>query len=173
VAGEFGQACDANYKILAADCRNKYQQFFFRVRDDTDYPVTDYFLDFVVLDENGRRDDDLTAEFDEHFESEFYTHSADAAYRVMMVDYDRLKGFCGRLIGAKAKLTLDLTAKTPLPDVKYVEAKFVVFDGAREQVKDICFFFPNTTTLVDIVLDRAQTDGLLRVLARNEMEDNG
>jgi hypothetical protein len=170
LAAEFDEACEANYKILEGDYRNRYQQFFFRVRDDTDCVVDDYFLDFIIVDENDRRDDDLTAEFDEHFESEFYTHSADAAHRVMMVDYDRLKGFCERLVRAKAKLRLDLTAKTPLPDVRYIEAKFIVFDGAKEQTKDICFFFPNTTTLVDIVLDRAQTDGLLCVLARNELE---
>jgi hypothetical protein len=169
LAAEFDASCEANYKLLAPECKNKYQQFFFRVRDDTDCEVDDYFLDFVILDENGHRDDALTAEFDQHFESEFYTHSADAAHRVMMVDYDRLKGFCDTLVGAKAKLTIDLTAKTPLPDVKYVEAKFVVFDGAQEQTKEICFFFPNTTTLVDIVLDRAQTDGLLCVLARNQL----
>jgi len=170
VAAEFDRACEANYSLLAGDCKNKYQQFFFRVRDDTDCVVDDYFLDFVIVDENGQRDDDLTAEFDQHFESEFYTHSANPAHRVMMIDYDKIRGFCDTLVQAKAKLTLDLTAKTPLPDVKYIEAKFIVFDGANEQTKDICFFFPNTTTLVDIVLDRAQTDGLLCVLARNQLE---
>lgn len=167
LAAEFDETCEANYRMLADDCRGKYQQFFFRVRDDTDCVINDYFLDFVVLDESDRRQDNLTAEFDKHFKSEFYTHSTDAAHRVMLVDYDRLKGFCDTLVREKAKLAFDLTAKTPLPDVRYIEAKFVIFDGAKEQVDGICFFFPNTTTLVDIVLDRAQSSGLLSVLSRN------
>jgi hypothetical protein len=47
--------------------------------------------------------------------------------------------------------------------VKYQSADFVVFDGAQAGLNDITFFFPNTTTLVDIVLNRKESDGLLNV----------
>jgi len=169
LADEFDKLAEANYALLAGDCKTKYQQFFFRVRDDTDCAVEDYFLDFIVLDRNDARNEALTGEFDEHFESEFYTHSADAAHRVMMVDYDRLKQFCDTLVTEKAKLAFDLTAKTPLPDLKYIAARFVVFDGASETADDLSFFAPNTTTLVDIVLDRAESEALLCVLDRNKL----
>lgn len=169
-AEEFEAISQANYEIMAGKFKEKYQQFFFRVRDDADCSVEDFFLDFEVLDENGTRDDDLTSEFDKNFESEFYTHSADSAHRVMMVNCNKLEGFFKELEKAKAKLIFNLTAKTPLPDVKYIEANFVVFDGAKAGANGASFLLPNTTTLVDIVLDRTQKDKLLNVRSRSELD---
>ena len=170
VAKEFETTSETNYGIMGADYRDKYQQFFFKVRDDVDCLVEDFFLDFIVLNETGERDNDLTSKFDDNFESEFYTHSADSAHRVMMVNYDKLKGFFETLVKAKGKLVFDLTANTPLADVKYIEVRFDVFDGAKAGTKDISFFYPNTTTLVDIVLDRKESDKLLNVKTGDEVK---
>ena len=85
------------------ECNDKWQQFFFRVRDDVNCLVKDFFLDFFVLDRNGVLSHDLTQEFDENFESEFHTHSADQAHRTLMVNYNKLTGFFHKVIAAKAK----------------------------------------------------------------------
>jgi Lipase (class 2) len=166
---EFEKTSETNYANMTEESRGKYQQFFFKVRDDVDCPVEDFFLDFFVLDERGKRDDALTKVFDDNFESEFYTHSADTAHRVMLLNYNKLQGFFEQLVSSKAKLAFNLAAKTVLPDVKYIEANFVVFDGAQTAVNNISFFFPNTTTLVDIVLDRQQKDTLLNVKGADDV----
>ena len=171
VALEFAKTSDDNYGIMDGKFKDKYQQFFFRVRDDADCSVEDFFLDFMILNEKGNFDEKLSMEFDENFESEFYTHSADSAHRVMMVNYDKLSGFLNTLKASKAKLAFDLTAKTPLPDVKYIKAQFVVFDGATAGANRTSFLFPNTTTLVDIVLDRTQKDQLLNVKTGEKVKE--
>ncbi len=171
VSQTFAHFAEANYRIMAGEFKERYQQFFFRVRDDADCLVEDFFLDFRVINQNDEPNEDLTTEFDKNFESEFYTHSADSAHRVMMLNYDKLCGFLETLKASKAKLAFDLTAKTPFPDVEYIEATFVVFDGADGESNDISFLFPNTTTLVDIVLDRTQKDKLLNVKTGDEVRE--
>ena len=159
----FEQKSEENYAKMNDACKDKYQQFFFRVRDDVDCLVEDFFLDFFVLDANGDLSNDLTKEFDDNFESQFYTHSEHQAHRIMMVNYNKLEDFFQKLVNARAKLAFNITAKSSLPDVNYRKADFVVFDGARAALGGITFFFPNTTTLVDIVLDRVESDKLLNV----------
>ena len=159
----FEQRSDENYARMNDECKDKWQQFFFRVRDDVDCLVNDFFLDFFVLDRNGVLSQDLTQEFDDNFESEFYTHSVDRAHRTLMVNYNKLTGFFQKVIGAKAKFAFNISAKSALADVKYQSADFVVFDGAQAALDEVTFFFPNTTTLVDIVLNRKESDGLLNV----------
>jgi hypothetical protein len=98
----FDQKSDENYARMNDECKDKWQQFFFRVRDDVNCLVKDFFLDFFVLDRNGVLSHDLTQEFDENFESEFYAHSADKAHRTLMVNYNKLTGFFQKVIAAKA-----------------------------------------------------------------------
>ncbi len=159
----FEQKSEQNYARMSDECKDKWQQFFFRVRDDVDCLVKDFFLDFFVLDRSGALSHDLTQEFDDNFESEFYTHSADQAHRTLMVNYNKLTGFFQKVVAAKAKFAFNISAKSSLADVKYQNADFVVFDGAQAGLNEISFFFPNTTTLVDIVLNRQESDGLLNV----------
>ena len=163
LAKQFDEVSAKNYAAMTGETKERYQQFFFRVRDDVDCLVDDYFLDFFILNEHGKLDDELTAEFDDNFESTFYTHSADKAHRVMMVNYDQMDTYFKKLIQKKAKLAFNIKAKGPLPDISYVEKDFVVFDGATVQQERISFFSPNTTTLVNIVLNRVQSNKLLTV----------
>lgn len=163
MAKEFDRISKENYDQMTDECKDKFQQFFFRVRDDVDYLVEDFFLDFVVLDKEDNADAELTEEFDNEFESKFYTHSEDKAHRVMMVNYDKMTDFFKKLADKKAKLAFNIKGKAPLPDVSYGEANCIVFDGAKPDPGGISFFFPNTTTLVDIILNRIQTDRLLNV----------
>ncbi len=162
-AARFSAVAEANYKRIAGDNSSRWQQFFFRVRDDVGQSVRDYFLDFFVVDSKGRPDRELTQAFDEAFEAQFYTHSADPSHRVMMVNCDELRAFGKRLAAKSARLVFDVTAASPLPDVSYRRGEYVAFDGAAPGQGPISFLFPNTTTLVEVVLDREQTSRILEV----------
>ena len=66
---------DATTRACRTSGRRKYQQFFFRVRDDVDQLVEDYFIDFYVLGKDSKPHQALTLKFDEDFESHITTHS--------------------------------------------------------------------------------------------------
>ena len=107
-AARFAAVAEANYTRIQGDNRSRWQQFFFRVRDDVGQSVPDYFLDFFVVNARGRPDRDLTQAFDESFEAQFYTHSADTSHRVMMVNCDELRAFGARLAEKGARLVFDV-----------------------------------------------------------------
>lgn len=164
-AKKFAAASVRHYSSAADAFRAPYQQFFFRVQDDVGYPVRDYYLDFFVTDARGNVLKELTHEFDELFEAEFYTHRADASCRVMMVNCARLDEFNRKIMVAKARLMAHITAVSDVPNVAYRSGKCIVFDSAApRQPDEWSFFYPNTTTLVDIVVNRRQTDKLAILL---------
>jgi|GEM_PF-317998 len=169
VSREFNDVSERNYAALDGKLQDRYQQFFIRVRDDIDAIVDDFFLDFYVIDANGREHTQLTEAFDEDLAPEFYVHSDDKSCRVMMVNCRRLKQFNKQLKDAQARLVLDISAVPPLPDVKYQAGRCILYDpndtkGNRGKPK---FMFPNTTTLVDIVLNRIQSSKLLHLTDHN------
>lgn len=142
-----------------------YQQFFFKVVDDVGFAITDYYLDFYVLQSSGAVDKNLTTEFDKEFESEFTTHSADKSCRVLLLNVTNLRTYLKKLRQAEAKLVFDITAKSPLREVQYLPAYTVLFDGASPDTgDDPAFLFPNTTTLVEIILNRCESDKILTTL---------
>ncbi|MGH8119228.1 MAG: hypothetical protein ACRESK_01285, partial [Gammaproteobacteria bacterium] len=163
-AEEFMSIAAANYKEMEADYKDPYQQFFFKVRDDVDQPVPDFYLDFRVEDRNGKEHPDLCAEFDEKFETTFYRHSADGSCRAMLLNCRHLRNFKKKLDAARARLVFDISARAPLPDVRYEDGKYIIYDGNTPAAdEDLTFIYPNTTTLVDIILNRIQTDRLLNI----------
>ncbi len=164
VAQRFTKASDTNYATLKGPRADRYQQFFFKVRDDVNLKVDDYFIDFYVLDSKGETHRKLTERFDTDFAAEFYRHSADHACRVMMINCGKLPEFVEQLEAAKAKLVFDITAKPPLPNVTYQSGHFVVYDGATGQAPaGNEFIRPNTTLLLDIVLNREANSKVLAV----------
>ena len=164
MVGRFREVNAKNYRAMKGKSADQYQQFFFRVRDDVDSPVTDFFIDFYVIDPDGTLDKGLTAEFDKAFNSHFYTHSADAACRVMMINCSAIGDFDKKLHKKKARLVFDVTAPGPLPTVHYQKMHFVVHDSTKPQADGAhALFRPNTTLLVDVVLNREATDTLLRI----------
>lgn len=165
IAPAFEANNQANYAKLPADRRDAYQQFFFVVRDDVGMIVEDYYIDFFV----SRRSDnsahrELTLFFDEQFETHVTRHSTTPSHRVFLMNCSRLEEFWKRLIDEDAQLMIEVTGKSPLPDVKYAQGTFVAFDpkGARGQ-DEPWLLRKNSTTLVDVVLNREQADKLLVV----------
>jgi len=158
----FEKTSSDNYAAMEGGDRECYQQFFFRVRDDVDLAVEDYFIDFHVIAKNGEPDQDLTLQFAADFAATFYRHSADPACRVMMVNCTKFGNFGQQLDKAGAKVVMEIRGVSPLPDVVYEPRSVVVYDGADDAATT--FMFPNTTTLVDIVLTRGETDRLLQLM---------
>ena len=166
----FGEKSAQNYTQIPPELADPYQQFFIHLRDDVNATVDDYFLDFYVLGQNDREHRQLTEAFDTALQPDFYSHSADKSSRVMMVNCKRLASFMQQLHAAKARLVFDITAKPPLPNVTYRGGRCVVFDGRRPddgRGKTPAFLYPNTTTLVEIVLNRIQSAKLLHLADQN------
>jgi hypothetical protein len=159
LAERFDQALKAKH------VGDDYQQFFFRVTDDVCLKVGDYYLDFYVVLPTGQVEQKLTAEFDKEFESEFTRHSADSSCRVLMLNVTNLRKYLQKLRQAKASLVFDITAKSPNAQVTYLPGYAVVFDGSAPVVANQpTFLYPNTTTLVEIVLNRVESDKVLHLL---------
>ena len=89
-------------------------------------------------------------------------HSAKPAHRVFMLNCRKLHEFWDRLIAEDAVLMIEINGVSTLPDVHYAVSRFVAFDpkGHREPGEP-WLLRPNTTTLVDVVLNRRQADELL------------
>ena len=145
-----------------------YQQFFFKVRDDVGFSIADYFIDFYALRSDGEVDSKLTAEFDREFETEFTRHSADPSCRVLLLNVTNLRKFLQKLRQARARLVFDIAAKSPNAQVRYLPGYAVVFDGAGAVAgSEPTFLYPNTTTMVEIVLNRIESDKVLHLLTHD------
>jgi pimeloyl-ACP methyl ester carboxylesterase len=159
-ARTFDELSERNYARMPEERRTRYQQFFFRVRDDVDSLVQDYYIDFHVAGPDGRPHEALTLKFDQDFESQVTPHSTTKSHRVFMLNCSKLEQFHQALIAARARLMLEVTGVSSLPDVRYQTSRFVAYDPAAPPTGDPDLLFPNTTTLVDVILNRMQTDRL-------------
>ena len=162
LATRFAAVCDENYKQMPRERQDPFQQFFFRVRDDVDQIVEDYYIDFHVVHRDGHAHEELTLMFDRDFETQVYRHSAMPSHRVFMLNCGRLREFHRRLKEEDAMLMIEISGASPLPDVRYELSRFVAFDPKAElKPGEPMLLQPNTTTLVDVILNRRQTDRLL------------
>lgn len=157
----FKTAMESNYSRTEGDDSRCFQQFFFKVRDDVDLPVTDYFVDFYVVEKDGKPNEELTVRFDEYFKASFYPHSVDPSHRVMLVDCSQLEEFDQLLQQHSAKLMVEINGRNSCADIKYLSQRFEVYDPDKDY--EVYFLYPNTTTLVDIVLNRSQSDRMLQL----------
>jgi hypothetical protein len=140
-----------------------YQQFFFNVRDDVGLPVRDFYIDFYAQLSDGSVHEKLTLEFDKSFEVEFYRHSADPSCRALLLNLARLREYLRRVKAAKARLVFDVYAISPIKEVRYLPAFAIVFDDNSTE-DEPSFLYENTTTLVQIVLNRVATDEVLHLV---------
>ena len=162
----------AKYTRFATECAeftrtnydgDPYQQFFFNVKDDVGLPVRDFYIDFYAQLADGSVHEKLTLEFDKSFEVEFYRHSAEPSCRALLLNLARLREYFKKLKAAKARLVFDVYAISPVKEVKYLPAFAIVFDdsGAGDEP---AFLYENTTTLVQIILNRIATDQVLHLV---------
>lgn len=159
-ARTFDELSERNYARMPEERQARYQQFFFRVRDDVDQQVEDYFIDFYVMGKDNQPHEKLTLQFDEDFQSHITTHSTTKSHRVIWMNCSKLGDFYHGLKAEGAKLMLEITGVSSLPDVRYMKSTFVAFDPLAAPTGDPDLLVPNTTTLVDVILNRTQTDRL-------------
>lgn len=100
--------------------------------------------------------------FDQQFETKITRHSTTASHRVFLMNCGRLREFHQRLKQEDARLVLEITGASSLPDVRYEVSRFIAYDPQGDYRDDEPMLLePNTTTLVDVVLNRRQSDRLL------------
>ena len=163
-AADFDALSETHHARLPSERQQKFQQFFFRVRDDVDQVVEDYFVDFHVVGADGTPHAALTGQFDELFATKVHVHSKAKSCRVFWMNCSELSTFHAALRQAGAKLMIEISGKSSLPDVRYDVSTFVAFDPAEPVSAGVpVLLAPNTTTLVDVILNRSQTDRLLSI----------
>ena len=106
-------------------------------------------------------DAELTKKFRNLFgdNTSFHFHSVDNSHAVLMLDITRVEEFVGSL-GNHHQIKLKITAKSPYNWVSFPDSEFVIFDKGTALNNQVAFFFPFTTTLVKVILDR-QVDELV------------
>lgn len=171
VAEKFREINEKNYLKAEGRYKDKYQQFFFSARDDVDRSVEDYYIHFYV--DNGLTGDKknelskLSHEIDDQLNKKYYKHSADPSCRVLMLKLNSLSEMQATLNQSKARLIMEVSAASPLPNISYKTGTFVVYDGTKKDGEGTSFLYPNTTTLVDLILNRQQTDKLINLKDHN------
>jgi len=165
-SNKFKEITKKNYAQMSEEYQGLFQQFFFKVRDDINRPVEDYYLDFSVERENGTEDVKLSEKADELMEAKIHVHSEDKSCRVMMVNVDKISSLLKDLNKKNYKLILEVTAKPLTRDISYKGGRYTIIDGSTKPQNQ--FLYPNTTTLVDIIINREETANIL-VIDRREL----
>jgi hypothetical protein len=141
-----------------------FQQFFFKVIDDTGLEIDDYFIRFFVYDLDDDRDlpnDNLTKEFRASFGegNDFYIHSCNASYRSLMINIKGVLNYIKDNLHTNKQIKMQVITKSPFNGVSFPNADFVIYDS--RDTNSTLFFYPHTTTLVEIILDRTVDDIIL------------
>jgi hypothetical protein len=143
-----------------------FQQFFFKVIDDTGVEIDDYFIRFFVydynLDDNSSfLNETLTEGFRQSFGegTDFYIHSCNASYRSLMINIKGVLSYIENNLQTNKQIKMQLITKSPFNGVSFPNANFVIYDS--RDTNSTSFFFAHTTTLVEIILDRTVDDIIL------------
>lgn len=158
---KFLEITKKNYAQMGEKYQGKFQQFFFKVRDDINRPVEDYFLDFSVELEDGTEDVELSEKVDDLMEAKIHVHSEDKSCRVMMVNVGKISSLLNELKEKNCKLILEVTAKPLTRDISYKGGRYIIYDSSLKPQNN--FLHPNTTTLVDVIIDRKETEKILAI----------
>ena len=57
-------------------------------------------------------------------------------------------------LSANSQIKMEIVAKSPYNGVSFPNVEFVIYDSRSKKSSLPAFFFPFTTTLVEIILDR-------------------
>jgi hypothetical protein len=138
-----------------------FQQFFFKVTDDTGQDIPDFFILFLVYNNDsvtGMRSEnkELTENFRSRFGSktDFHIHSVDSSHGMLMLDITRVEDFVKNRLFDGQQIVLRVIAKSPYNGVTFPESQYIIFEKGNPSMSAIQFFAPFTTTLVNVVLGR-------------------
>lgn len=158
----------------------KYQQFIVHAVDDHEEPVQDFMIEFFLRTARGevrygvmtekhkaeqdkaateKLEDSLSFELNTLLSKEFHTHSADSSYRRFLVDLNELDKLISTAKSSLGDIVLSMKIHVPEVDrrIRYaVDAlqNIVFYDSRQEDYHNKKFFFPNTTTLIELKINR-------------------
>jgi hypothetical protein len=168
---ELSQITDSSYELSGND---KYQQFVFHVVDDYGISVDDFSLEFyiykthktdgqiIVKDELSRIEDDYTTSINEIITNEVHQNTNDKSYRRLLVNHRKLNELLSSLSQeVQFKDGYVISMKVYVPEIsKGIKYKVknlenvVIFDSSALNNEVPNFFFENTTTFVELQIDR-------------------
>ncbi len=176
---KFEQANDAFYAAQGDDGVHGYQQFLIHVRDELDNDVTDYRVAFHVIDptiphgawsdpavlQGLQRYQEYTTILQEEVIVDVQPHTVNPSYRTFFVNLNRLEALLADLRQKfpQAYIGMNLDATGPTNELtyntdplKYLPVEVPIPSG--DAGHHVTFFARNTSTLVDIRIDRIPTD---------------
>ncbi len=165
----------ATEESYARTGKPRFQQFFLHVIDDQGVSIPDYTLEFfivkagrgfsqVVSRQNMTRKELMYSRM-AHAElaSEFHTNSQDSSYRRLMFNVEKIKAV---LTAAQQDMRTGvvLSMRIYVPDIdkgiRYANKNLqniILYDYRRTEPGQPSFFYPNTTTFMEIKIDRYNT----------------
>lgn len=168
---ELKQVSKASYERSGND---RYQQFIFHVVDDYGISVDDFSLEFyiyknhktdgqiIVKNELSRIEEDYTTSINEIITSEVHQNTNDKSYRRLLVNHHKLSELISSLSReTQFKDGYVISMKVYVPEIsKGIQYKVknlenvVIFDSGALNNEVPNFFFENTTTFVELQVDR-------------------
>ena len=146
--------------------QDNYQQFIVRLLDDRGMAINDYHMEFNVWDrrkidlDGGKPKDGVemsedeigkSGQLDEMLRNNVHIHSAASYMRRFLIQPKKID----ELLGNNFVVTMKIDADTNDDEIHYGTEKFenhLVYDPKSKE--DPKLFFENTTTLVDVLVDR-------------------
>lgn len=151
-----------------------FQQFYFRLRDDRNMPICDYHMVFDVWDrtkisnefvsgfacieKDAHRTDEeerRSSKLDDMLKKNAHTHGESPEYRRFLLDVRAVNNLLMTNGVPTHVITMSIEASAGDKQIAYHTQPFermVVFDP--ESKDGISLFYPNTTTLIDVRVDR-------------------
>ncbi len=161
-------------QAFASESKPRFQQFIVHAVDDNDNSIGDFTLEFFaraarhVVDARlvsatrmSRDEQVLSDDVSRLMSREFHTHTRDSSYRRFLVDPQAVQQ---RLrLGKQAlgeDVVLAMRVHVPRVDGRITYAtghlqNIVIAGTARSSARQPTFFYPNTTTLLEVRVDRS------------------
>lgn len=150
----------------------EYQQFLLHVVDDHGNSVPDFTVEFFVFqasknvggiikrDTFSEKEPEMSRKVNEMICSEFHKHSKDSSYRRFLVNPERIEKFLNTAKdGQKKDFVLSMRIYVPKIDknIRYQNElleNIVIYDWSGKLKFPKKLFYPNTTTLVELKVNR-------------------
>lgn len=167
--------CDSVTKTTYGSTKKPcYQQFLIHAVDDQNESIPDFTMEFYVLRKTKgmskglvtskklKDEEELSEKLQSLLTDEFHTHTGDPSYRRLLIDCDALDTLHGEIDAALKPDAYVLAAKVFVPaidgGIRYrTEAlqTIVIYDSSAPESNDTpSLFYPNTTTLLELRVDR-------------------
>ena len=153
--------------------KSKYQQFIIHAVDDHGVSVKDYTIEFFISKVSRSilgnilnkirfsiQEKELTKEANKIMTGQFHTHTKDSSYRRFLVNLEEIKSHLKKAQNElKSEVILSMRVYVPRVDkgIKY-ELKtlqnIVIYDPNQKRTNLPLFFWSNTTTLIELRVNR-------------------